>query len=258
MKRIGLFFEDLDELLIVPIADTHLGDHLFDRDMLDEALHFIVKNNAYIMLLGDILNAELKHSAGNVFKTKLNPQQELELAIEIFKPLKDRIVGIVQGNHEKRIEKETGIDVSRVLALELGIVELYDPDSILLDIKLGKNPHGKPYIYTVLGLHGWGSGRKLGGKLDKTRESKNIIHDADVYVVGHYHSVFFGAESLKYYDTRTDKHYNRSQFIVGANGFLNYGDYTERQAVLQQAKGITCIKFSGKSRNKIYQFISID
>lgn len=258
MKRIGISLEDFKEVSIIPIADTHLGDPLFDRDKLDEVLYFVVKNDAKIMLLGDIITAELKHTIGNIFKTKLNPQEEIEIAIDIFRPLKDRIIGIVQGNHEKRIEKETGLDVSRILALELGLVDFYDPDSVLLDIKLGKNPHGKPYIYTILGFHGWGSGRKLGGKLDKAREGKNIVHDADVYVVGHYHSVFFGAESLRYYDKRTDKNYSLSQFIVGANGFLRYGDYSERLALLQQVCGITIINLSGRERRKSYQFISFD
>lgn len=258
MKRVGLDFKDLSELCIIPIADVHLGDPLSDRNKLDNTLYYALQNNAYIVLLGDIMTADIKNSVSNVYRAKLNPQEELEQAIQIFKPVADRILGIVQGNHERRIERETGIDVSKIFALEIGLQERYAPESILLDIKIGKNPHGKPYIYTVICTHGWGGGRKLGSKFNNTREAKNILYDADVYITGHHHCALFGAEGLRYYDKRTDKHYTLTQFLIGANGFLRYGDYSEQMSLTQQVIGITAIYLSGREKRKVYQFISLE
>ena len=250
MKNCQKELGDRDEITIIPISDTHLGDRFSDADKLYETLSYANQDGVYIILLGDILNAELRDTVGNIYEARLNPQEELELALELFSPYKDKILGIIQGNHEMRIKKRVGIDVSKILATELGCLDCYDPVSLLLDISIGHNQHGKPIIYQVFCTHGWGGGKKTGSKLDKAKETKNIISNADIYLVAHHHEIFFSLDALNYYDKRTDKDYQMGQFIVGTGGYLSYGGYTERTAFPRNPVGSVRIVLSGRRKEK--------
>jgi len=49
-----------DCIYLIPISDTHIGDPLFNRKKLEGYLKWVAERpNAYILLLGDVLNTML-------------------------------------------------------------------------------------------------------------------------------------------------------------------------------------------------------
>ena len=72
--------------------------------------------------MGDLLDCGLKDSiGGSVYENILTPQEQIEVIVNILKPIANRIDGYVQGNHEYRIYKNTGIDICKNVCSILNI-----------------------------------------------------------------------------------------------------------------------------------------
>ena len=125
--------QDISQLEIHPFADEHIGDEHCDIKRLLERIDY-VKNtpNAYCILNGDIIDNATKTSIGDVYMQEFNPMGQLEKAVEIFSPIKDKILCITHGNHENRTYKKEGINLSRLIARQLGLEEKYTPTSAVL------------------------------------------------------------------------------------------------------------------------------
>ena len=90
-------------------ADEHIGDEHSDPKRLLERIEY-VKNtpNAYCILNGDIIDNATKTSIGDTYTQVFNPMEQLAKAVEMFEPIKDRILCITHGNHENRTYKKEG------------------------------------------------------------------------------------------------------------------------------------------------------
>ena len=82
-----------------------------------------IKNtpNAYCILNGDIIDNATKTSIGDTYTQVFNPMEQLSKAVEIFAPIKDKILCITHGNHENRTYKNEGINLSCLMAKQLGL-----------------------------------------------------------------------------------------------------------------------------------------
>lgn len=111
---------------VYAIADVHLGDALCDLDGIRKLCAEIERDeDAYCVLCGDIFNNAIRDSISDIYSEQLFPQQQLDLGIELFKPIANKILGVVGGNHEKRTQRQTGIDMTAVFCELLGIGERY-------------------------------------------------------------------------------------------------------------------------------------
>ena len=76
---------------------------------------WILENeNAYTFLNGDLCESAIIGSKGDVYKAVMNVSQAKIKIKELLKPLSDnnKILGMTSGNHEDRIYKATGNDIS--------------------------------------------------------------------------------------------------------------------------------------------------
>ena len=80
-----------------------------------------------------------------------NPMEQLENAVKLFRPLaeKGKILAITHGNHEARTYRKEGIDLSYLLAVQLGLFERYSATSALIFLRFGKSKNKLP-IKTML------------------------------------------------------------------------------------------------------------
>lgn len=62
-----------------------------------------------LALCGDLADYGLKNSKTNVYKAVMQPKEQQEYVYELFKPIAEKIVSAVPGNHEERITKEVGL-----------------------------------------------------------------------------------------------------------------------------------------------------
>lgn len=86
------------------LSDVHLGDANVDIQTLTKIINFIKDTpECYCILLGDILNTALKNSKTDIYSETLSLVEAQKLAIELFTPIKDKIIAMTPGNHENRV-----------------------------------------------------------------------------------------------------------------------------------------------------------
>ena len=221
--------KDLKELRIIPISDVHIGDKLTNYKLLKEVLETIKNTpNVYTIINGDFCNTALKNSKSDIYSEELTPMQEINRMLELLEPIKEKILVIGAGNHESRITKETGIDVVKIVAKQLGIEDRYAESWWYLFLRFGEKQKGRkiPVSYQISGYHGSGGGRKVGSKANRLEEmSQTVI--ADLYIMSHTHKPLStkGAIYLPDYGNNT---LNKKQlYYLMTNSFLDYGGYGE-------------------------------
>ncbi len=229
MRYIPIEFSDnVMEIKIAPISDLHVGSPDFDEKLANKFLKDLYNQGAYFILLGDLMNANIKNSKGDTYSEILNPQQQLDALVNIFGEYKDRILGIVSGNHELRIEKEVGVDIMNVFAQLIGKQEVYDRDVIFLNIRFGKlYMNNKKASYHILALHGWTNARTVGGKFNPLYSLRNVAL-ADCYIVAHTHWQGVFKEGYILPEPKNKKTLEIEQVFVNSGSFQKWASYAQR------------------------------
>ena len=234
IKTISHNLGDFSELRILPLADLHLGDIHSDARKIREYIDYVHdSSNVFTILNGDLMDAAIKSSIGDTYGASLQPMQQLEQCVKIFEPIKGKILAVLPGNHEARIYRSDGLDLTQIMCNQLGIGDLYSPASTLLFIRFGQDRarghHGRPVLYTIYCVHGSGGGRMEGGKINRLMQLASIV-DADIYVHSHTHlpaivkTSFFRACSCNSSVDKVDKLY------INTGAALEYGSYGEVQS----------------------------
>lgn len=240
--------ENLESIELHPLADLHLGDSMSDWEHIQAMLKHIKETpNAYCILGGDLMDTAIASSVGDTYGANLCPMEQLRQCVNLFEPIKDKILCILHGNHENRIYKNDGFDITALMADQLGLRSRYSPTTALLFIRFGQNTsahHRRKVAYTVYATHGSGGGRKEGGKINRLADLAQIV-DADIYICGHTHlpAVFRSG----YY--RTSMANSSVQFVsklfVNTAAALNYGGYGDIQGYKPAAKENPIIYLDG-------------
>ena len=171
---------------IIPFADFHLGDLHADWQVIKDLIERVkTEPNTYCILDGDMMDCAVKQSIGDIYGATLQPMEQLKQCVKIFEPIKDKILAVLPGNHEHRIYKQDGIDMTELMCHQLGIVDRYSPTTALVFISSGEDSHRRrPWCYTLYVTHGSGGGRKEGGKINRLADYATIV-DACYYRVSY-------------------------------------------------------------------------
>jgi len=238
---------EFDELLIPPISDAHLGNPLFSRKHLSRTLSFLEKSNAYTFGNGDLCESTLRTSKGEIYKQVGSPEDQRDQMIELLYPHRNKILGLVDGNHEDRIWREAGIHIMRDIAKALDVP--YRPEGLLHKVSFGKgNSHhdNKPFVFWFYQTHGYGGARTKSAKAVKVERTATWIH-ADFYAMSHDHVVNVAPDVYLLPDprTRAEKVYNKEtrewretgfrigrvkahrKMLIKTNAYLKWGGYSE-------------------------------
>lgn len=218
-------------------ADEHFGDEHCDIKRLLERIEY-VKNtpNAYCILNGDIIDNATKTSIGDTYTQVFNPMEQLQKAVEIFKPISEKILCVTHGNHENRTYKKEGINLSYLLAVQLGLADRYTPTSAVLFVRFGRLSRGtkesagtgkvRRVCYTIYVLHGSGGGRKEGAKAIRLAEMASIV-DTDIYIHSHTHLPMIMKQGFHRIDVSNSTVMCVDKLFVNTAANLRYGGYGE-------------------------------
>ena len=249
---------ELSSVEIHTFADEHIGDEHSDVKRVIERIEY-VKNtpNAYCIMNGDIMDNATKTSIGDTYTQVFSPMEQLAKAVELFEPIRDKILCITHGNHENRTYKKEGINLSRLIAKQLGIEDRYTPTSAVLFIRVGElsnrwkesNGSGKirQICYTFYVLHGSGGGRKEGAKAIRLADMASII-DCDIYIHSHTHLPMIMKQAYHRIDPRNNGVTLVDKLFVNTAANLNYGGYGEAQAFKPSSKDTPIIYLSGTEK----------
>lgn len=180
--------QDFKEIKLLALSDLHIGDPLCNYKKIKEVLLEIKENdNTFVILNGDLMNNATKTSVSDTYNEELTPTEQILKLCELLDPIKDKILVIAMGNHEARTLKSDGVDIIRLVSKQLGIEDRYANGWWYLYLTLGLSNKQRPVLYTITGTHGYGGGRKNGGKINNLVEMSDKVI-ADVYVMGHTHT----------------------------------------------------------------------
>ena len=98
---------ELKTLEIHTFADLHLGDKHTDMDLIKSRIKEVKeKENAYCILNGDLLNNATKTSVSDSYAEEIPPMEQIQKAIDLFNPIKDKILAITTGNQKAGLIKK--------------------------------------------------------------------------------------------------------------------------------------------------------
>lgn len=238
--------ETVEGVTIIPIADVHIGDKLANLKLLKEALERIKREpNTYTIINGDLCNIALKGSKSDVYSEELSPMEQVLKTTEMLEDIKDKILVIATGNHEDRIAKETNIDVTRLIARELGIEDRYADAWWYLYLTFGKDKKKRAVTYGITGVHGYGGGRKTGGKINRLEDMQQTVI-ADLYIMSHTHKPISTKSCIyiPYYQSKTLT--KEEMYFLMTNSFLESdGGYGEKMGFPPSNTSITEAQLSG-------------
>ena len=208
-------------------ADLHIGDAYCNIEEIKNNINYVAKTkNAYAILNGDLINNATKTSVSDCYSENLTPQQQSDKIIELFQPIKNKILVITDGNHEKRTYRADGIKLMKIVADKLG-VENYSEDSAIIFLKFGlDNKTKEKELYSIYVTHGCGGGKRPGGKVNRLEEMSNKT-DCDIYIHSHTHLPMIFKEGF----IRTDHDKQTTEIVdklfINTSAMLKYGGYGE-------------------------------
>lgn len=218
--------QDINNIKLYVLSDVHIGSAECDLNLFKKTIEFIKNTpDMYVILLGDILDTALKTSKTDIYSEVMTIADAQKLAIELLTPIKDKIIGMTPGNHENRVWRETGIDLSLWLAEKLGVQDNYRVNALAMSIDFGKDNNGRPYKLNIFGQHGgYGGGRKLGSAMNAIEDMDGIVANADIYLRAHTHSPIQGSRKVFNFNNQGNLE-SKIKNYFNAPSFLLTGGY---------------------------------
>ena len=223
-------------ITIIPISDVHYGacEHL--QNEWTEFCKMVEQSpNTYIILGGDLINNNVRTCGFiNPYDELVRPRDQKKHMVEFLKPIKDKILCVVSGNHEGRSLKDDDIDITYDIMAKLDIEDVYRPNMAFMKVSLGhrKNDNTPIQSYTFAVTHGAGGGIYTGATVNRNERFGNVIENLDCLIVGHTHKGTVSKPSKIVIDRKNDKVSMKHYTVVSMVSWLNYGGYAMKKMLL--------------------------
>lgn len=244
-------FPERQDITIIPIADVHLGAR---ECMEQEFISFINsmkdREDVFFCLCGDLCSNGLKNSVTNVYEETMRPFAQKKMMAEILKPISNRILCCVNGNHERRSAKDSDDSVCYDICAKLDIEHLYRDNMAFVKIQFGEtNGDGKVNpTYTMVVTHGSGGGALTGGGVNRQERMGYAIDNMDIFVSGHTHRPLTTQPGKLYIDTHNNKVSVKPFKVVTATSWLQPGGYTLQKMLTPTSHALQTITLKGKRK----------
>ena len=245
-------FPDRPDLKIYPVGDVHLGaaEHMA-HEWQEFCKSILEDENAYLILLGDLLSNATRSSVSNVYEEVMRPRDQKKLIAEQLRPLRERILGMVSGNHERRSGKDADNDPSLDIAAKLDIEDLYRRDAAFIKIQMGNNRSDgfKNPTYVLACTHGAAGGRLTGNAVNRAEQfGLGAIEGADALIVGHSHKPFVTKPGKIVIDPRHNIATIRPLVVVSCTSWLRFGGYAMQKMLMPSTNAPQIITLRGNRK----------
>lgn len=226
------FSGDID---IYPISDVHLGAMEHAEAEWQAFLKEVKSQNVYLILAGDLLNNGVRSCRfANPFDETLRPREAKRRMVEYLEPIKDRILCVTTGNHERRSYRDDDQDLTYDICTKLDIEHLYRENVAYMCVRLGerKKEAKANCTYTFAVTHGSGGGVFTGAAVNRDERFGNVIDGLDCLVTGHVHKGFVSKPAKIVIDPNNNVVSMKHYVVVSCVSWLNYGGYATQQMLL--------------------------
>lgn len=229
---------------IYPIGDLHIGSGEFGEESFNRWKK-IVMSDPYskIVIIGDMMDNGLKTSMTNSFEAKMQPFQQKQWLKEQLEPIKDKILGAVQGNHEYRSTIMADMYPLYDVMAKLDLEDLYRQNMGFVKINLGQRNSDRQCSYTLVLAHG--------SSKTKTEKFSYAIDGMDLLVTGHIHQPKSAFQSKIVIDSKNETVGMKDFVHITVPSFQKLGGYALRGMYMPQSSNIFPIIQLGGSRKEV-------
>jgi hypothetical protein len=246
-KRIA-YKSKADVFDLIPLGDIHLGNAGCDKEHLKKIVDYIrITPRTLWCGMGDLVEAIQPGIDPRFDPYAIDPEyciKDLSSLISkqindiknLLLPIKDKCLFMLTGNHEDNVRIRYYRDVTLELCVALGVpYGGYDCFFRLIFSHRPKLVLGKSSTVVIYANHGFGGGRRSGGKINKLDDVCNAF-DADIILLAHDHKKIVN-DSIKLGIQRTDKLklVQRKQVSCMTGSFLK--SYVENAMCYAEKKG---------------------
>lgn len=229
-----------EDIVIYPIADVHYGALEHNAEgWAAICKEILAQPNACVVLNGDLINNSTRSSVGvdGVFSETVRPRDQKRIMVEMLTPLRDRILCITSGNHERRSLKDADDDPTYDIACKLDLEDLFRPNIAFLNIGIGTRADtgGANQSYRIAVTHGAGGGIYTGATVNRNERFGNVIDGLDCLVVGHTHKGTVTRPGKLYIDAANNQVVQRDYLVVSCVPFMEFGGYAAQKMLLPSA-----------------------
>ena len=187
-----------ESVTIVPIGDMHVGSNCFCADYFEDMVNYICETkNCYTIGMGDFADSivHLDSARYDVDTMDLNFNSIEKQYRYINKWLgklaeKDKLLFILEGNHEYFIRQNYGHEICNRLAYDLGVRNMGVQGMARIVLEESYNTKkNKSHAFTLFAHHGSCAGRSTGSVVNRIEEFAEA-YDADIFIQGHSHRKF--------------------------------------------------------------------
>lgn len=248
---------DLKEMILRPIGDLHYGNPAQNKQLVQDTIQEIYETpNMYWINVGDTIELNSKKQPHNgVFLDTLGPEEQIEEFMEDFECIKDKMLLIIEGNHDVRPKKEFNISLIKWAARCWGVEDRYVADGALLQLEFGKVTRiggrrepggGKTCQYDIYVTHGSGGSSTITGGKATALQKMGDVQQAHVYIGGHTHAQMIFRDRI-YTNERSQTGQLKAldRWYINTGSFLEYDGYALSSRYRPQPPGCPYIYLDG-------------
>ena len=229
---------------ILLAADIHTGSAEFDEKRWELFEELLKKPNVYVIFAGDQMEYATRQSKSDVYTQTMPPSVQKRWWIDHLRHYKDKVLCIVDGNHEfNRASKDADDFPLYDIALALGIEDRYRSEAAFVDVGVGDGGHGKgKQVHYVIRVQHQAKNNVNHGTADG-------IEGIDVFVSGHTHKPMDKPLGKLVYDSKNKAVSQRDVENIVCGHFLKFGGYGERGGHRPTATKLFSLILSGKKKS---------
>jgi predicted phosphodiesterase len=232
-----------EKVNILLAADMHTGSAEFSEEKWSAFERELSKKDTYVIFAGDQCEYATRTSVSDVYTQRLSPSLQKRWWVEHLEPFTDKIICIVDGNHEyNRASKDADDFPLYDIALALGIKDKYRSEGCFVDIGVGEKCGGvKQYRYVGRVQHKAYNSGSYG--------TADGFEGIDFFVSGHTHKPMDKPLGKMIYDGHNKTVREKTIENVVCGHFLQFGGYGERGGYRPTSQKMYSLILSGKSKD---------
>ena len=173
---------------LVCIADVHMGHKNFNDEYLKKTIAWVKEKDALWFGGGDLIECSTKSSIGAGWaEQKITPQAQIEYMCELLEPIAENCIGNLDGNHEARAFKTTGINPTQIISNQIKIP--YSGSELYGIIANNGKDIGRSKVYTLYACHTQTTNKNAGLAFNFMGNSISSWINANVICKAHGHDM---------------------------------------------------------------------
>lgn len=189
LEIIKVEFPERKDITVYPLGDVHLGSFCCREEQFAKLVERVAnEEDSYVFLIGDMIdNATKSARVGVPWDNRLRPNEAKRLMANYLKPIKDKVLGCVSGNHEGR-NRDVDDDPMYDICCKLDIEDRYRPSMAFIHLRFGKKngSNRENPAYDICITHGAGSSIYVGASGARGERFISATN-ADLLISGHTH-----------------------------------------------------------------------